>query len=572
MSNEPIGYIVGGGLKDGLQVRLTVASEEVQEGSFVVGDSARHRYFGLVTDLRLGATDPRFADEKGQRLLSYIQDALQGKTLFTTLEIYPTLMMDKGPELGTPERDEWETKVDRGIESPGPKPVKTVPAHHVPVRLANEEDVADIFGREGFVAGHTIEQGYAVRLDLERFVQRSSGIFGATGTGKSFLTRMVLAGLMCEDVASALVFDMHNEYAYDDRDTDRQQQVKGLKSLFSQRVQVAALGKGAMVGDHTPDFTLEMATSDFTTRDIMLLADVLNLTDTSEATLNALVRSFGTKNWFAEFMMLKAGAVPTEKDPDSGEKIPMPGSVTSWAKENNVHDAAAQALHRNLSRIYDKDYVSATTAGDAVSAIVDKLESGRHVILSFGAYESDLDYLLVCNILTRRIREHWVKKTNRYKSGRHQAAPRPLVIAIEEAHKLLNPQLSDQTAFGTIAREMRKYFVTLLVVDQRPSGIDDEVMSQLGTRITGWLGDEDDIRAVLTGLAGREKLRGMLARLQEKEEVLLLGWGVKMPIPIRSRRYDSSFYEAMKGCNAAKGSLGAVPASYSSDDANDDLF
>jgi uncharacterized protein len=72
-------------------------------------------------------------------------------------------------------------------------------------------------------------------------------------------------------------------------------------------------------------------------------------------------------------------------------------------------------------------------------------------------------------------------------------------------------------------------------------------MSQLGTRITGWLGDEDDIRAVLTGLAGREQLRGMLARLQEKEEVLLLGWGVKMPIPVRSRRYDQQFWNEMKG-------------------------
>jgi DNA helicase HerA-like ATPase len=60
-----------------------------------------------------------------------------------------------------------------------------------------------------------------VRLDLKKFVKRSSGIFGATGTGKSFLTRMVLAGLMLEDVAAALVFDMHNEYAFDDADTDR---------------------------------------------------------------------------------------------------------------------------------------------------------------------------------------------------------------------------------------------------------------------------------------------------------------------------------------------------------------
>jgi DNA helicase HerA-like ATPase len=159
------------------------------------------------------------------------------------------------------------------------------------------------------------------------------------------------------------------------------------------------------------------------------------------------------------------------------------------------------------------------------------------------------------------------------------------LIAIEEAHKFLHPGIAAQTAFGVIARELRKYFVTLLIVDQRPSGIDDEVMSQLGTRISGWLGDEDDIRAVLSGLAGREQLRGMLARLREKEEVLLLGWGVKMPIPIRSRRYDEKFYADMRqGCGRGdrgpaerpKGldtrSLNALPEGYDAAQANDDLF
>jgi uncharacterized protein len=84
-------------------------------------------------------------------------------------------------------------------------------------------------------------------------------------------------------------------------------------------------------------------------------------------------------------------------------------------------------------------------------------------------------------------------------------------------------------------------------VDQRPSQIHDEVMSQLGTRISGWLGDEDDIHAVLSGLSGREALRGMLARLQPKEEVLLLGWGVPMPLPVRSRRYDDVFWQDLLG-------------------------
>ena len=195
-TSAPLGYIVGGGLKEGFRVRLTVPADTVQEGSFVVCESGRYRYYGLVTDLQLGSTDPRFADEQSDRLPPVMRRALYGQTLYTTLAVYPTLMLDLGPDLTAPERAEWQARVDRGEENPGPKPVKTVPAHHAPTRPADAADVADIFGQEGganFVVGHTIEQGYPVCLDLARFVKRSSGIFGATGTGKSFLTRMVLA-------------------------------------------------------------------------------------------------------------------------------------------------------------------------------------------------------------------------------------------------------------------------------------------------------------------------------------------------------------------------------------------
>ncbi|MCZ7674341.1 MAG: hypothetical protein M5U34_48025 [Chloroflexi bacterium] len=73
--------------------------------------------------------------------------------------------------------------------------------------------------------------------------------------------------------------------------------------------------------------------------------------------------------------------------------------------------------------------------------------------------------------------------------------------------------------------ELRKYFVTLLVVGSTAVGHRrrDHVPNRHPHHRL--VRDEDDIRAVLTGLAGRDQLRGMLARLQEKEEVLLLGWG-----------------------------------------------
>ena len=118
------------------------------------------------------------------------------------------------------------------------------------------------------------------------------------------------------------------------------------------------------------------------------------------------------------------------------------------------------------------------------------------------------------------------------------------MITIEEAHKFLSPHLAGQTIFGTIAREMRKYNVTLLIVDQRPSGIDDEVLSQVGTKICCLLDDEKDIDAVLTGVSGANSLRSVLASLETRQQALLFGHAVPMPVVIKTRSYDDAAFLA----------------------------
>jgi hypothetical protein len=544
-NTHTIGYIVGGGLKENLRVRLTVPSQQVQEGAFVVIDSSPWRFYGLVTDLQLGATDPRFADEQSEtRFPPELARLLHGQTLFTNLEVLPALMREIGPDPGDPAYPAWR---EANPKDPLPLPVKTIPPHHAQVGLAQEGDIAEIFGRAdekgNFVIGYTREQGHPVCINLEKFVQRSAGVFGATGTGKSFLTRIVLAGLIHYNAASVLVLDMHNEYGFDDTASDTKQNVPGLKTKFQARVRVVGLGSGAQIRGKTPDFNLEVARKDIAPEDIELLTRELNLKETTPTTLEALVSSFGREGWFSAFRELRYGAVIED---DNGKKIPAPDSVAAWAFGAGVNTAAAEGLHSKLGRLFNKPYIVEKPAADSISEVIKTLEAGQHVVLSFGEHETDLDYLLVSNLLTRRIREAWEKRTNQFRSGK-DAEPRPLVIVVEEAHKLLNREMAAQTTFSTIAREMRKYYVTLLIIDQRPSQIYDEVMSQLGTRISGWLGDEDDIHAVLSGLAGREALRGMLARLQPKEEVLLLGWGVPMPLPVRSRRYDDNFWFELLG-------------------------
>src|SRR2546423_6835731 len=132
--------------------------------------------------------------------------------------------------------------------------------------------------------------------------------------------------------------------------------------------------------------------------------------------------------------------------------------------------------------------------------------------------------MLVANLLTRRIDERWREKTELYLSApEREARPPRLVITIEEAHKFLEPGIADQTIFGRIARELRKYSVTLLVVDQRPSQIQREVLSQMGTKICCLLDDARDVDAVLEGTSGSGGLRSVLASLDTRQQALIFG-------------------------------------------------
>jgi len=180
MENKIIGYVVGGGLKESFRVRLTVDPLTVQEGAFVVIESGDYHFYGLVTDMQLGATDDRFADEKSDRLPVALAKALHGQTLYTNLEVLPALMLERGPDPASPEYDIWVKKI--GDKTPHPIPVKTVPPHHAQVRMANEGDIAEIFGDPdetgNFIIGYTREQDILFALTWKSSCRGHQGCLG----------------------------------------------------------------------------------------------------------------------------------------------------------------------------------------------------------------------------------------------------------------------------------------------------------------------------------------------------------------------------------------------------------
>lgn len=512
LSPPQLGLVVGGSLLRGLEVRLDApgAVEEAKVGTFVTVQGALNRFFGIVTDLRLDSTDPRLpstVSNAGDGLM----EALAGAAAYSVAMVTPMLTT--------------------GMAGDDAQPARSLPPHFASVHRASGDDVAAIFGDEDarhiWVGSPLDMEETRVCLDLAEFVKRSNGVFGKSGTGKSFLTRILLAGILQRAAAVNLVFDMHSEYGWESR-SESGYAVKGLKQLFGSRVSVFTLDPASsrQRGVST-DFDAQIGYDEIEPEDIAVLAPTLNITDLGVESCYTLERRFG-KNWVLEFLGLE-----TEEH-------------RALAEELRESQSTLDALRRRLSVLRRLGFMAdRSAAGGTVRRILEHIEDGRHVVLEFGRHGNDLTaYLLVANLITRRIHEAYREKTERA-LAEHRPPPAPLVITIEEAHRFLNSAVARQTIFGAIAREMRKYHVTLLVVDQRPSGIDDEVLSQVGTRIACQLDNDRDVDAVLTGAPGARELRPVLARLEPQQQALMFGHALPMPVVVRTRAYDESFYASV---------------------------
>ena len=270
-----------------------------------------------------------------------------------------------------------------------------------------------------------------------------------------------------------------------------------------------------------PDYVVSIGYDDIEPEDVEILRDTWALSDIAADTAHSLRRNLG-KGWLRKFLTYAGG-----------------DEFSELAREMNVPHSTLSALRNRLNRLGRFEFITEGKGSNSVNEILNYLQRGMHVVLEFGRYGNNIDaYLLIANLLTRRIHDRYVQMSEQA-SGDSTQQPRPLVITIEEAHKFLSPAIAKNTIFGNIAREMRKYNVTLLVVDQRPSGIDDEVMSQLGTKIACLLDNERDTDAVLSGVSGSRKLRTVLARLESNRQALVFGHALPMPVVIQTREYGS---------------------------------
>lgn len=191
-----LGVVVSGSLSRGVEVRLdaSVSVEDMAVGRYVAIEGAKHRFFGMITDVSLETIDPSVAITPPDISDPFIAQVITGTTTYGKLRVLPMLTIGG----------------DAASILEGPQPAKTVPAHFSAVKLASQRDVEIVFGAEDekrFYVGTPLDMETKVCLNIAEFVKRSNGVFGKSGTGKTFLTRLLLVGMLQKNAAVSLVLD-----------------------------------------------------------------------------------------------------------------------------------------------------------------------------------------------------------------------------------------------------------------------------------------------------------------------------------------------------------------------------
>jgi hypothetical protein len=516
-SEMRLGTVISGSTTQGVQVKLDPAKsvEDIAVGRYVAIRGEKKRFFGMITDISLEAVDPRAMLMPPDISDPFIAEVISGTTTFGKLSVLP-MQTISGAVAGDGE---------------GPRPAKTVPAHFSQVELASQADVESVFGKEDarrFHIGTPLDMETKICLDMVELVKRSNGVFGKSGTGKTFLTRMLLIGMMQKSNSTSLIFDMHNEYGWEGT-SEKEHKVKGLKQLFPGSVAVFSLDENYDKRRKVKsDFMVRIGYDEIEPEDIQMLRHVLNLTEAAVQAVYELAKEFTDEKWLEQTLQAF--------DSNSSDLV----------EKLKIHEGTWRNLRRGLRQLTRFKFLVRKSPEDTVKTILEYIGSGKSVVLQFGGYDDIAAYVLVANLLTRRIYNQWREKVDRA-LAEDSKEPDQLVITIEEAHRFLNPEIASQTIFGKIAREMRKYRVTILVIDQRPSGIDEEVMSQLGTKITCLLDNEKDVDAVLTGVAGKSELKSVLSKLESKQQALIFGHALPMPVVVKIREYGSAESYKMLG-------------------------
>lgn len=429
---------------------------------------------------------------------------------------------------------------ERGGDTISIPPKKVEPAKLEEIQKIYEESVDD---KEKFTfATLAANEDISIPVNGNRFFNKHIAVIGSTGSGKSHtVAKIVQEAILQKEGAydgmnnsHIIIFDIHSEYKTAFPDAN----YLDISNLI--------LPYWLLNSDELQELFIDTEANDHNQRNVFKEAVVenrkmnFNGTDIEKEKIH-----FDSKLFFDIDAVLKVARDKNEEQIDTGE-VYVSGAKKGQPKltQGSLYGRLTNFVNRLENKIGDKRLEF--LLGDKSKRI--SFEDTLKQFISYGDKKSNVTIIDLSGIpfevlsitvsLISRILFEYGYYYKRYRSAKDPDEKvnndAPLLLVYEEAHKYVpNSDLSKYRAsresIERIAKEGRKYGVSLLLASQRPSEISETIFSQCSNFIAMRLTNPNDqsyVRKLLPDTLGAlvEKLPSLKAG-----ECLLIGDAVVLP-------------------------------------------
>lgn len=404
---------------------------------------------------------------------------------------------------------------------------------------------AQVDEQERLVLGHYMADEAAIAVaNGDKFFQRHAAILGSTGSGKSWAVALMLERAAALKFPNLIVFDMHGEYT-------PLSESSPIAEAIAEPYRIAGPGDLSTPSNECiflPYWLLnreEMLAMILDRTDDNAPNQAARFTEHVRALKESVLTSLGKTDVLPTFTVDSPIPYPLVEltrllNADNEQRVK--GAKEGTDKAGPWFEKLTRFIVRMKAKVDDRRYgFMFQPPADALQyewleGLVTKLfgtgapRKGIKII-DFSEVPSDV-LPIVAGVLARLIYsiQFWTDPDSRH----------PLTIVCDEAHLYLPVRDAAEAAerraleaFERVAKEGRKYGVSLLVVSQRPSDVSRTILSQCNNFLALRLTNDQD-QAVVQRLMP-ESMGGLtdVLPLLDTGEALLLGDSILLPTRIR---------------------------------------
>lgn len=343
--------------------------------------------------------------------------------------------------------------------------------------------------------GHyTLTDDAKAFLDGNKFFQRHAAILGSTGSGKSWTVASLLENAKKLSSSNLIVFDLHGEYTQ--LTYAKQLRIAGPDDLNSPAENILFLPYWLLNAEEMQAMFIDR--SEFSAHNqVMAFQDAV--TEQKKKTLHTLGKTEVLNSFTIDSPVpFSLNNVIRKIDELNKQMVP---KTNGGLKQGDFHGQFSRLLVRLKSKVGDKRYGFMLHPPDAINdydslaeniaaKLLDFKSEGANIrVVDFSEVPADVRPV-VLGLVARLIFQiqFWMENEKRH----------PVALVCDEAHLYL-PKTGDNPVerralenFEKIAKEGRKYGVSIVAVSQRPSDVSSTILSQCNNFISLRLTNEQD--------------------------------------------------------------------------------